>query len=188
MVVPIEVRKWSGHLSSNEINQVASYLELIIDFKDIESDGYLVDALIQLWNPNCSTFRIGNKEMTLTIEEVASLLNLSVNGTRMKFSVTSNRTEFCHFIGLNESIMQGSDQTIDVKFLFDRFAMKDGFDKHSKDFSFASKATWERKRLLVYGLVMTEIYLFPKKDKKLVSESLKFCVIYFFGLRIDKTP
>ena len=56
--------------------------------------------------------------MTVTIEEVTGLLNLSVRDTVVIFSFASGKVEFCHFIGLKESVAQGSDQSIDVKFLF----------------------------------------------------------------------
>ena len=79
--------------------------------------------------------------------------------------------------------MRGTDQSIDVKFLFDRFAMKDGFDKHSEDFSFASKVTLECKRLLVYGLVIAGIYLFPRKDKKSGFKLTKLLSDLFFGIK-----
>ncbi|XP_071925881.1 serine/threonine-protein phosphatase 7 long form homolog [Coffea arabica] len=183
LTVPMEVRRWPGLLSFSEINQVASYLGPIGDFKDIESDGYLVEALIQLWDPDGSTFRIGSKELTPTIEEVAGLLNLSVKGTAVIFPIASGKVEFCHFTGLKESVVRGSDQSIDVKFLFDRFAMKDGFDKYSKDFSFTSKVTWECKRPLVYGLVMAGIYLFPRKDKKIGFKITKLLSDLFFGIK-----
>mgnify|MGYP004712091669 CR=1 FL=1 len=48
LAVLMEVRRWPGLLPFSEINQVASYLGPIGAFKDIESDGYLVDALVQL--------------------------------------------------------------------------------------------------------------------------------------------
>ena len=48
LVVPSEVRRWLALLSSSEIHQVASHLGPIGNFKDIESDGYLVEALVQL--------------------------------------------------------------------------------------------------------------------------------------------
>ena len=63
LIVLVEVKKWPGFLSSSEINEVASYFGPIGNFKDIESDGYLVEVLIQLSDSNCSTFKIGNKEM-----------------------------------------------------------------------------------------------------------------------------
>ena len=34
------------------------------DFKDIKSDGYLAEVLIELWDPSNLKFRIGNKEVT----------------------------------------------------------------------------------------------------------------------------
>ena len=104
----------------------------------------------------------------------------------MIFSIVSGKTKFCHFTGLKECVVRGSYQSIDVKFLFDRFAMKDGFDKHSKDFSFASKATWECERPLIYGLMMAGIYLLPKKEKKIDFKITKLLSDLFFGLRIDK--
>ena len=66
--------------------------------------------------------------MTVTIKEVAGLLNLSVHGTIVIFPLASEKAKFCHFTGLKESVVQGSDQNIDVKFLFDRFALRDGFE------------------------------------------------------------
>ena len=136
LVASIEVQKWPTLLSPSEINQVASRLEPIGDFKDIKSGGYLVEALVHLWDPICSTFRLGKKEITITIEEVAGLLNLSIQGTVVIFPFVSNKTEFCHFTGFKESAIQGLDQSIEVKFLFDRFALKDGFERHLGDFSY----------------------------------------------------
>ena len=109
LVVPVEVQKWLGFRSSSEINQVASYLEPIEDFKAIESVDYLVETFIQLWNSNCSTIRIGNKKITLLIKEVVGLHNLLVEGTAVIFSIASSKIKFYHFTGLKESVMQGSD-------------------------------------------------------------------------------
>ena len=64
--------------------------------------------------------------------------------------------------------------------------MKDEFDKHSKDFSFASKTTWQCKKALIYGLMIAGIYLLPKKDKKIDFKITKLLSDLFFGLRIDK--
>ena len=47
--------------------------------------------------------------MTVTIEEVAGLLNLSVHGTIVIFPLASEKVEFCHCTGLKESVVQGSD-------------------------------------------------------------------------------
>ena len=55
-----------------------------------------------------------------------SLLNLSVHGIAVIFSFASGKAEFCHFTGLKQSVVQESDQSIDIKFLFDRFALKMG--------------------------------------------------------------
>ena len=88
---------------------MASYLEPIGDFKDIESDGYLVEVLIHLWDPSYSIFRIENSEMTVTIEEIAALLNLLVHVTTVIFPFASGKAEFCHLIGLKESVIQRSD-------------------------------------------------------------------------------
>ena len=145
LTTPIEVQKWPALLSPVKINQVASHLGPIGDFKDIKSDGYLVEALTHLWDPRCSAFKLGKKEMTVTIEEVSGLLNLSTHGTAVIFPFVSNKTEFYRFTGLKESMVQGSDQSIDIKFLFDRFAPKDGFERHMGDFSFTSKEIWDRK-------------------------------------------
>ena len=160
LVVPTEVQRWPTLLSSSEIHQVSSHLGPIGDLKDVQSDGYLVEALVHLWDPSCSTFRIGNREMTVTFEEVVGLLNLSVRGTVVIFPFTSGKAKFCHFTRLKESIIQGFDQSIDVKFLFDRFALRDGFERHFGDFSFTSKTMWEQKRPWVHGLVMAGTYLF----------------------------
>ena len=118
LVVPIKVRRWPALLSPSEIHQVASQLEPIGDLKNKQSNGYLVEVLVQLWDPSCSAFRIKNREITVTIEEVAGLLNLLVLTTVVIFLFVSDKIEFCHFIGLKESVVQESDQSIDVKFLF----------------------------------------------------------------------
>mgnify|MGYP004709621861 FL=1 len=78
---------------------MASHLGPIGDFKDIELDGYLVDALIQLWDSSCLSFRIKNKEMTVIIEEVAGLLNLSAHGTAMTFPFALSRLGFVTSLG-----------------------------------------------------------------------------------------
>ena len=78
--------------------------------------------------------------MTVTIEEVSGLLNLPIHGTAVIFPFVSNKAEFCHFTRLKESVIQGFDQNIDVKFLFARFALRDGFKRHLGDFSFTSEA------------------------------------------------
>ena len=138
LVAPIEVQRWPALLSPSEINQVASHLGPIETFKDIKSDGYLVEVLIHLWDPIWSAFRLGKKEMTVTIEEVSGLLNLPIHGTAVIFSFMSSKVEFCHFTGLKQSI--GFDQSIDVKFLFDQFALRDGFERHLGDFSVTFEA------------------------------------------------
>ena len=121
--------------------------------------------------------------MTITIKEVSRLLNLPTHGTAKTFSFVSSMAELCHFTGLRESIIQRFDQSIDMKFLFDRFALRDGFERHLGDFSFTSKAMWGHKRVWVYGLVMAEIYLFSKKDKKIVFELTKFMFDLFLGIK-----
>ena len=183
LVAPIEVQRWPTLLSPSEINQVASHLGPIGDFKDIKSNGYLVEALVHLWDPICSVFRLGKKEMTVTIEEVSGLLNLPIHGTAVIFPFVSNKAEFCHFTGLKESVIQGFDQSIDVKFLFDRFALRDGFERHLGDFSFTSEAMWERKRVWVYGLVMVGTYLFLRKDKKIIFKLTKVMFDLFLGIK-----
>ena len=143
LVVPFEVQRWPTLLSPSEINQVAAQLGHIGDFKDIKSDGYLVEALVHLWDPTCSAFRLGKREMTITIEEVVGFLNLPIQGTAVIFPLVSNKAEFCRFTGLKESAIRGSDQNIEATFLFDRFALKDGFERHLEDFLFTSKEIWE---------------------------------------------
>ena len=137
LVVPLEVQRWPTFLSPSEINQVAARLGPVGDFKDIKSDGYLVEALVHLWDSTCSAFRLGEKEMTITIEEVVRFLNLPIQGAAVIFPLVSNKAEFCRFTGLKESVIQGSDQNIEAKFLFDRFALRDGL-----------RGTWEISRLL----------------------------------------
>ena len=183
LTTPIEVQKWPTLLSPVEINQVASHLGPIGDFKDIKSDGYLVEALIHLWDPSCSVFKLGKKEMTATIEEVFGLLNLPTHGTAVIFPFASNKIEFCRFTSLKESIVQGSDQSVDIKFLFDRFAPRDGFERHMGDFSFTSKEMWERKRVWVYGLAMAGTYLFPRKDKRIGFKFTKVILDLFLGIK-----
>ena len=68
--------------------------------------------------------------MTITIEEVAGFLNLSVRGTAVIFPFASDKVEFSYFTGLMASVVQGSNQNIDVQFLFDSFALRDGFERH----------------------------------------------------------
>ena len=97
MVVSIEIRRWPALLSSSEVHQEASHLRPIRDFKDIESDGYLVEVLVQLWDPSYSIFIIENREMTVTIEEVAILLNLLEYGTTVIFPFASGKEKFWHF-------------------------------------------------------------------------------------------
>ena len=98
------------------------------------------------------------------------------------FLFASGKIEFCHFIGLKEYVVQESDQSIDVKFLFDWFALRDGFDRYFRDFLFTFKIIRERKRPWIYGLVMTGIYLFPRRDKKITFKITK-CMFDLF-LRI----
>ena len=105
---------WPTFLSSSEIHQIASHLGPIENLKGIQSDGYLVEVLIQLWDPSCSAFKIENREMTITIEKVAGFLNLPVHGTVVIIPLASEKGEFCHFIGLKESVIQGSDQSLSV--------------------------------------------------------------------------
>ena len=131
---------WPTFLSSSEIHQIASHLGPIENLKGIQSDGYLVEVLIQLWDPSCSVFRVGNREINITIENVAGLFNLSVGGTVVLFPFASNKSEFYHFTRLKESVVQGSNQSVDVKFLFDQFTPKDGFERCFRDFLFMSKA------------------------------------------------
>ena len=121
--------------------------------------------------------------MALTIEEVVGLLNLSTEGTTVIFPVASGKIEFYHFTGLKEPVVQESNQSIDIKFLFYRFAMKNGFNQHLKDFTFASKVTWKRKRPLVYGFVMVRLYLFSRKDKKIGFKITKLMLDLFFGIK-----
>ncbi|CDP17712.1 unnamed protein product [Coffea canephora] len=183
LIVLIEVQRWPTLLSPSEINQVAARLGHIGDFKDIKSDGYLVEALVHLWDPICSAFRLGKREMTITIEEIAGFLNLLIQGTAVIFPLVSNKVEFCHFTGLKELAVRGSDQRIEAKFLFDRFALRDGFERHLGDFSFTSKEMWERKRAWVYGLVMAGTYFFPRKDKKIAFKVAKILYDLFLGVK-----
>ena len=81
LVAAIEIQRWPALLSPSKTNQVASHLGSIGDFKDIKLDSYFVEVLVHLWDPICSAFRLGKKEMTVTIEEVSGLLNLSNHGT-----------------------------------------------------------------------------------------------------------
>ena len=182
LAIPVEVQKWPTLLSPSEINQVSTRLGPIGDFKDIKSDGYLVEALVHLWDPICSTFRLGKEEMTITIEEIAGFLNLPVQGTAVIFPLASDKVEFCRFTGIKESVIQGLDQNIEAKFLFDRFALRDGFERHRGDFSFTSKEIWDRKRVWVYGLVMAGTYLFPRKDKKIAFKLTKIMYDLFLGI------
>ena len=87
------------------------------------------------------------------------------------------------FHWVKESVIRGCDQSIDVKFLFDRFALRDGFERHLRDFLFTFKAMWKRKRLWVYGLVMTETYLFLRKDKKIAFKLTKVMFDLFLGIK-----
>ena len=66
---------------------------------------YLVETLVQLWDPSYSAFRIGNREMTVTIEDVAGLLNLFGHSTTVIFTLASGKAKFCHFTGLKESAL-----------------------------------------------------------------------------------
>ena len=75
----------------------------------------------------------------MTIEEITDLLNLSIHSTVVIFPFFSGKVQFCHFIGLKDSVIRGSDQSIDVKSLFDSFALRDGFKKYFENFSFTSK-------------------------------------------------
>ena len=118
----------------------------------------------------------------MIIEEVVGFLNLSVHGTAVIFPFSSGKVEFCHFIGLKDFVVQGSDQSIDVIFLFDRFALKDRFDRHFKDFSFTSKIIWECKRSWVYGLVLVGIYLFLKRDKKIAFKIINLMFDLFLEI------
>nr|XP_027101279.1 uncharacterized protein LOC113720813 [Coffea arabica]XP_027101280.1 uncharacterized protein LOC113720813 [Coffea arabica] len=182
LVVPPEVQRWPTLLSPNEVNQIADRLGHIGDFKNIKSDGYLVEALVHLWDPTCSAFRFGKREMTITIEEVAGFLNLPIQGTAVVLPLASNKVKFCRFTGLKESVLQGADQNIEAKFLFDRFALRDGFERHRGDFSFTSKETWNRKRVWVYGLVMTGTFFFPRKDKKIAFKLTRILYDLFLGI------
>ena len=70
--------------------------------------------------------------------------------------------------------------------MFDRFALKDEFERHFEDFSFMSKAMWERKKPWVYRLVMAEIYLFPQREKRIAFKITKLMFDLF--LKIKNRP
>ena len=89
----------------SELNQVAQFLGPIGDFKQIKSNNYLVEALVHLWDPECTAFRIGNRQMTITLEEVAGLLGLPTRGTALVFPFASDKAEFCQIIGLKEFVL-----------------------------------------------------------------------------------
>ena len=167
----------------NELHQVAQYLGPIGDFKEIKPNGYLVEALVHLWDPECSAFRIGNRQMIITLEEVAGLLKLLMHGTALVFPTTSDKVEFCKIIGLKESVLRGSDQGIAVNILFEHFAPRDRFERHVKHFAFTSKDIWEHKRPLVYGIAMAGIYFFPRKDQKIAFKLTKIVNDLFLGIQ-----
>lgn len=106
----------------------------------------------------------------MKIEEVSVLLNLYRERTTtiIIFLIASSKVEFCHFTRLKKFGVQGSHQRIDVKFLFDRFIAKDGFDKYFKDFSFSYKTTQEHKRLWVMHLSCLGFICFQEKIRILV--------------------
>ncbi|XP_071933099.1 uncharacterized protein [Coffea arabica] len=183
LIPSTEVQQWPTFMLPSELNQVAQFLGPIGDFKQIKSNNYLVEALVHLWDPECTAFRIGNRQMTITLEEVAGLLGLPTRGTALVFPFASDKAEFCQIIGLKESVLRGSDQGVAVNILFERFAPRDGFERHVTDFVFTSKAVWERKRLLVYGVVMAGTYLFPRKDQKIAFKSAKIVNDLFLGIQ-----
>ncbi|CDP18468.1 unnamed protein product [Coffea canephora] len=82
----------------SELHQVAEYFGPIGDFKEIKSNGYLVEALVHLWDPECSAFRIDNRQMTITLEEVAGLLSLPIHRTALVFPSAPDKAEFCQII------------------------------------------------------------------------------------------
>jgi hypothetical protein len=138
----------AGALSPAEIKKVAHFLVPIGDFKNVESDGYLVEALVHLWDPKCSAFRIGDYEITITVEEVAGLLNLLIRERLVRFPSTSSKAYFCTFTGLRKSAVPGPDDaaSIDVKFLYDRFAIRSGFSTFRQDFG-CSKQDCDGQRI-----------------------------------------
>ena len=167
----------------SELHQVAQHLGPIGDLKEIKPNGYLVEALVHLWDPECSAFRVGNKHMTVTLEEIAGLFNLPLHGTALIFPYVSDKIEFCKIIGLREAVLRGSDQGVPVNTLFEHFALRNGFERYREDFSFTSKDVWERKRPVVYAIVMAGVYFFPRRDQKIAFKVAKVIQDLFSGIR-----
>lgn len=139
---------------------------------------------MHLWDPKCSAFRIGDYEITITVEEVAGLLKYLIRERLVIFPSTPKKAYFCTFTGLRKSAVPGPDDaaSIDLKFLYDRFAIRSGFSTFRQDLVLPSEQAWKQKRPWVYGLVMAGIYLFPRSDKRISFQIDKMISDFFFGI------
>ena len=68
------LRAWERHMQYAELNSIAQHLGYLVHMKDIEPDRHLVQALVQTWDKDAVVFRLGNRELTPTLEEISSFL------------------------------------------------------------------------------------------------------------------
>ena len=113
-------------------------------------------------------FLFREQELTLTLEEYASLLKITISGDPAlpNFKSSNNRTT--DFLGIRRDILKkaigGDFSRYPIGFLLDRFIDPDGFYKHP--FS-CSLSDWADNRILVPALYLMAHLLFPRKDRKI---------------------
>jgi len=58
----------------------------VLEYKKFVMDWFLVQALIQAWNPDSSTFMIGRREVQFSYYDVALVTGLPATGREVMFS------------------------------------------------------------------------------------------------------
>lgn len=167
-----------------EQNLVSHYLGQLSYLSDIEPNESIINALVQVWDPKHSVFRFGDYELTVTPEEIAGFLGLSLEGKSLIFPTTSSKKDFSDFTGLKETAIPGPLQanSIEIKCLYNYFASRECFSAQRNDFFLNTEDTWAQKRIWVYGFVLAGFFLFPRPDNKVNIRIVKMLSDLFHGI------
>lgn len=175
------LRKWIRSATVQEIQIVKSHgFGNALSLAEVEMDWWLLESLIDKWDPRSRVFRFGTIEMCPTLEEYAALLGVPCDvdlivspSTALGFKQRLSKT-----LGIKKKFLtQGNTmyeyRNIPLGQLCDLFATTDAFESRTSSF-LVSQDEWTQRRIKALELSVLGHILFPKARTLVDAGLLEF--------------
>ncbi|KAK4707083.1 hypothetical protein R3W88_033381 [Solanum pinnatisectum] len=178
MVVKVNptLRVWWRDIEKNRGLEASELLGGLTALISVESDRYLIKALLQFWDSERLVFKFKDFELIPTIEEIGGFLGLPYKEQEMIVPHKPTPRSFLKQVGMrhNPDLLCLKEGWISLEFLYARFGDEEGYENFSREFA-CSSAKWEKYRLNAFAVAFLGSLVFPMEREKIHS-SLSYVV------------